>query len=300
MPLRVDPYTLQLFVSVAREGSISRAALKEHIATSALSRRVADLEHALGVALLSRSPLGVVVTDAGRLVMERAQQIELGLEALVRDVHELQGVVTGRVRLYANASAVIGFLPERLSRFCATYPQVAVELEERLSSEVVRACLDDVSDIGIAAMDQVPSGLDNWKFADDPLQVIVPRGHELTKLDAVTFERFAAFPVVSVQHGGALDRLLRERSAQTRLPLRVVVTVNSFDGVCRMVQAGLGIAMVPLSAARAYAGSSLFELRPLQERWARRELKMMALRKEPRSAAVQAMLAFLQEHPNSG
>lgn len=296
MPLRIDPYTLQLFVAVAREGSISRAALKEHIATSALSRRLSDLEHALGVALLSRSTLGVQLTDAGRLVMERAQQIEQGLEGLVRDVNQLKGVVTGRVRLYANASAVVGFLPERLSRFCASYPQVSVELEERLSGEVVRACLDDVSDVGIAAVEQVPNGLEGWKFADDPLLVIVPKAHELTRLHAVTFEQFAAFPVVSVQHGGALDRLLRERSAQARLSLRVVVTVNSFDGVCRMVQAGLGIAIVPSSAARAYAGSSLFELRPLHERWAERELKIIALRKEPRSASVQALLTFLRAH----
>lgn len=294
MTLRLDPFSLQLFVAVAREGSISRAAAREHIAPSALSRRIADLEHALGAALLVRSAHGVELTEAGLLVLARAGDLEQLLKSLSQDVQALQGAVTGRVRLFANSSAVVGFLPERLQRFAAACPGVTVELQERLSGEVVRACLDDLADVGVAAVESVPAGLDAWTFAQDPLYAIVPRGHPVGEADRVAFEDLLQFPLVCIQPGGALDRLLRERAAAAQQPLKVAVTVNSFDAVCRMVEAGMGIAVVPRSAATAYAGTSPFELRPLTNAWADRALTLVSLKKSPRRAAVQALLDALR------
>ena len=136
MPLRLDPYSLRLFVTAADEGSIARAAAKEHIAPSALSRRIADLEHAFGLALFVRSAHGIALTEAGQAAYERARHFEATLESLLRDVQSLSGVVSGRVRLFANASAVIGFLPERLKAFSAAFPMVSIELQERLSGDV--------------------------------------------------------------------------------------------------------------------------------------------------------------------
>lgn len=294
MTLRLDPFSLQLFIAVAREGSLSRAAAKEHIATSALSRRMADLEHALGAALLVRSPHGVELTEAGHLVLTKAHDLERLLQSLSQDVLSLKGSVTGRVRLFANSSAVVGFLPENLKRFAATYPGVTVELQERLSGEVVRACLDDVADIGIAAVDAVPAGLDVWNFARDPLYAIVPKGHPIENAAQIAFADMLQYPLVCIQPGGALDRLIRERATAAMLPLNVAVTVNSFDAVCRMVESGMGIAVVPQSAATAYAGTSPFELRPLTDAWADRKLTLLALKKTPRRAAVQALLDTLR------
>ena len=105
---------MRLFVSAARAGSIVRAAQQEHIAASALSRRLADLEHAFGTALLVRSPRGVLLTDAGRLVFDRGTKLDDDLQALLREVQSEAGEVRGTVRLHANMSAVVGFLPERL------------------------------------------------------------------------------------------------------------------------------------------------------------------------------------------
>lgn len=294
MTFRLDPFSLQLFVAVAREGSLSRAAAREHIAPSALSRRIADLEHSLGAALLLRSAHGVELTEAGQLVLARANELEQLLQSLSQDVQALQGTVTGRVRLFANSSAVVGFLPERLKLFAAAFPGVTVELQERLSGEVVRACLDDLADVGVAAVDAVPAGLDAWTFAPDPLYAIVPRGHPVGDTERVAFDQLLQFPLVCIQPGGSLDRLLRERAAAAQQPLKVAVTVNSFDAVCRMVEAGLGIAVVPRSAATAYAGTSPFELRPLTDPWADRSLTLVSLKKSPRRAAVQALLDALR------
>lgn len=291
---RLDPYNLRLFASAAEEGSIARAAAREHLSASALSRRIADLEHAFGVPLLVRSPLGIRLTDAGRLVCERGLQLEASLDALWREVQSHDGRVSGLVRLCANESSVIGYLPERLQRFRQAFPLVTIALQERLSDEVLRACLDDAADLGVAVANAVPAGLDAWDFADDPLAVLLPAAHPLAAADRLRLAQVAQHPLVCVQSGGALDRQLHERAGAAGLRLQVAVAVHSFDGVARMVEAGLGLAIVPRSAARAHAGAPQFARRPLAEDWAPRTLRLYALHKTPRPAAVAALIDALR------
>ncbi|MDL9997390.1 LysR substrate-binding domain-containing protein [Variovorax sp. J22P240] len=294
MARRVDPYSLRLFVSAARAGSIVRAAEQEHIAPSALSRRLADLEHAFGTPLLIRSPRGVTLTNAGRLVLARGEKIDEDLQALVREVQTEGDEVRGAVRLYANMSAVIGFLPERLRAFMAAYPQVEVSLQENDTRDVIRACLDDRADVGVGVDMAVPPGLESWPFAMDPLQVVLPAGHALAKHKVLSFAQALELPLIGVHQGGALDRSMHERAAALHRRFAPTVSVSSFDAVCRMVEAGLGIAVIPGSAAAAYAGSPRFVRRPLDEPWAARALRMYALRKTPRPGAVGALIESLR------
>lgn len=291
---RVDPYSVRLFVSAARAGSIVRAAEQEHIAPSALSRRLADLEHAFGTPLLIRSPRGVVLTDAGRLVLARGEKIDEDLQALVREVQTEGDEVRGTVRLCANMSAVIGFLPERLRAFMAACPEVQVSLQEQDTRDVIRACLDDRADVGVGVHVPLPAGLESWHFATDPLQVVLPAGHALAAKRAMRFAQALEHPLIGVHQGGALDRSLHERAEALRKPFAPTVSVSSFDAVCRMVEAGMGIAVIPQSAAAAYAGNPRFVRRPLDEPWAQRELRMFALRKTPRPRAVAALIERLQ------
>lgn len=294
MSLRIDPYSLQLFITAAREGSLARAAAVENIATSALSRRIADLEHAFGVPLLTRSPHGVSLTDAGKVAFEGGKRLERGMEHLLQEVQSTQGKVAGTVRLFANASAIVGFLPERLKSFRAAYPHVQVILQERLSSEVLRACLDDIADIGIAIVHDLPNGVDAWRFADDPLIVVAPPEHPLSRQQSVRFTEALQYPLVCVQPGGALDRMIRNRASSIGAAMEVSVEVNSFDGVCRMVEAGLGIAIVPTSAATAYAGTDRFVRKTLSESWVGRELYVFTLRRTHRAEAVSALIEALK------
>lgn len=294
MARRVDTYSVRLFVSAARAGSIVRAAEQEHIAASALSRRLADLEHAFGTPLLIRSPRGITLTDAGRMVLARGEKIDDDLQALVREVQTAGDEVRGAVRLYANMSAVIGFLPERLRAFMALFPAVEVSLQENDTRDVIRSCLDDLADVGVGVDMPVPSGLESWSFATDPLQVVLPAGHTLASRRAVGFAQVLEHPLIGVHQGGALDRSLHERAAALHRPFAPTVSVSSFDAVCRMVEAGLGIAVIPQSAAAAYAGNPRFVRLALDEPWAARELRMYALRKSPRPRAVAALIESLQ------
>ena len=290
---RIDPYSLRLFVTTASAGSIARGAEKEHIAPSALSRRMADLEHAFGTALLVRSPRGVELTDAGQLVFKRGRQIDQDLQTLAREVQALGGQASGTVRLFANMSAVIGFLPERIKAFSAAYPLVDISLSEQDTRDVLRACLDDRADVGVGVKTDVPAGLESWHFADDPLLVVLPHGHDLAKKRAIQFADVLAYPLVRIRAGGALDVFLQERAAAARTAIQTAVSVSSFDASCRMVEAGLGVAVIPQSAAAAYAGSRRFVRRPLEEDWAPRALQVYALRKYPRLRSVQVLIEAL-------
>ncbi|MBS0339457.1 MAG: LysR family transcriptional regulator [Proteobacteria bacterium] len=294
MARRLDPYSVRLFVSAARAGSILRAAQQEHIAPSALSRRLADLEHAFGTPLLIRSPRGIALTDAGRVVLARGEKFDDELQSLVRDVQSMGDEIRGTVRLYANMSAVIGFLPERLRAFMQQYPGVEVSLLENDTREVIRACLDDLADVGVGVDVPVPAGLDAWPFASDPLQVVVRKDHPLARRKSLGFAQALEHSLIGVHQGGALDRSLHERATALQRPFAPTVSVSSFDAVCRMVEAGLGIAIIPRSAAAAYAGNPRFARLALDEPWATRELRMYALRKSPRPRAVAAMIEALQ------
>lgn len=294
MAARIDPYSLRLFVATARAGSIVRAAEQAHIAASALSRRLADLEHAFGTPLMVRSPRGVTLTDAGRLVLARGESLDQALEAMVREVQAEGAEVRGTVRLYANMSAVIGFLPECLARFKAQHPQVAVSLHEEDTRDVIRACLDDRADVGLGAEVPAPPGLDAWHFADDPLCVLLPQGHPLAVQTQLKFAQVLDEPVIGVHQGGAMDRQLHERAAALGRRLAPAMSVRSFDAAARMVEAGLGLAVVPRSAAAGYAGAANFVRLPLDEPWARRSLHLYALHRTPQPGAVRALLDCLR------
>jgi DNA-binding transcriptional LysR family regulator len=140
----------------------------------------------------------------------------------------------------------------------------------------------------------VPAGLDAWFFASDPLHVVLPAGHALAVHEALGFAQVLQHPLIGVHAGGALDRSLQERADALGMRFAPKVSVSSFDAVCRMVEAGLGIAVIPQSAAMAYAGNARFERRALDEAWAARKLHLYALHRTPQPRAVQALLDGLR------
>lgn len=295
----IDPYSLRLFLAAAKEGSFARAASTEHIAASALSRRIADLEHAFGVPLFVRSSHGIALTEAGKVVLARGTKLEDDLKLLVREVQAHAGEICGVLRLFANATAIVGSLPERLSAFCRKYPAVEIALHEHITDEIVRACLDDRADIGVGVLMSVPNALASWHFDHDPLIVILPRGHPLAASRKLHTADLGPYPIVSIRTGGALDRLLHDRATEAGVVVRTSVTVTSFDAVCRMVEAGLGLGVIPRRAADAFTGKGRFIRRALDEPWINRELRVYALGARSRLPAVDALIEALRSDPRA-
>ena len=295
MARSIDPYSLRLFVAAAKTGSIARTAAIEHIAASALSRRIADLERAFGVPLFVRSPRGIALTEAGKIALARGAKLESDLQLLVREVKAHAGDICGTLRLYANATAIVGSLPERLSAFCRKYPLVDIALHEEISEQVVRACLDDRADIGVGVGHERAEHARVVAFRLRSADRHPPaRPCAAWRKRKLRLADLGGYPLVSIRTGGALDRLLHDRAMECHTPMKTSVSVTSFDAVCRMVQAGLGIAVIPRHAADAFAGKGRLVRRALDETWINRDLRVYAVRTKARLPAVDALIAALR------
>ena len=153
---RLDLFSLSLFSLVARSGSISKGAELAELAVGAASKRIADLEAAVGAELLERHSRGVTLTVAGQALQRHAQRILSDVDQLAADLSDYAAGLVGSVRLWANTSAVTQFLPLDISTFVDANPGVRIELEEEDSSAVVLAVLDGRADFGIFA-DRTPA-----------------------------------------------------------------------------------------------------------------------------------------------
>ena len=146
---RIDLTSLQLFVATCELGSIGKAAEREFIAASAVSKRLSDLEATLDTPLLYRHTRGVDLTPAGESLLHHARSVLFSLEKMQGELSEYADGVRGHVRVYANISAIVQFLPEDLGTFVRQHEQVKVDLEEHLSTEVIRAVQEGAADLGI-------------------------------------------------------------------------------------------------------------------------------------------------------
>lgn len=137
--MNLDLRTLQLFVAVVEEQTVAKAAKREHIAASAVSKRIADLEREVKVDLFRRHRTGLEPTPAGHALLHHARMLMRNLAQLETELGDYEQGLRGSVRIFANVSALVQYLPDDLSRFLTQHPLVRVDLEEAISPLIVRA-----------------------------------------------------------------------------------------------------------------------------------------------------------------
>jgi DNA-binding transcriptional LysR family regulator len=291
---RLDLHSLRLFSMVAKDGSITRAAERNHIAASALSRRLADLEHVIGTDLLVRSRSGVYLTDAGRVVLQHAERIQEQLRRLLGDAAAAQNG-SSTVRLCASHSVVGGVLPELLRAFNPAAAQVRVEISECSSAEVIAACAAGRADVGIGlgVGSPLPPTVEGWTLWPDRLQVVMREDHLLARCGAVRFEQVLAFQIIGSNPAGALFQQLRLEALALGVAFVPQVSASNFSAGCRLAASGLGLAIMPAAALPQELGAALVR-RPLMESWAERPVKVYASMNEPPSTAATGLLQHLR------
>ena len=273
---RLDLVSLSLFNFVVRTGSISKGAGLAHLAVGAASKRMSDLEAAVGTPLLERHSRGVTLTAAGEALHRHAQRILSDVDQLAADLSDHARGVLGVVRLWANTSATTQFLPADLSAFAALHPGIRIELNEADSHEVVLAVLEGRADAGIFA-ERTPSlGLQTLPYRRDRLVLVVPPGHPLAKRRRIAFEEAMDYDFVSLTGRTSLAQRLASESGLIGKPLRIRIRVRSFDAMCQMVAAGLGIAVLPDAAVQPLLKAVGLRKLELSDAWVRRELLLGA------------------------
>jgi DNA-binding transcriptional LysR family regulator len=272
LAVRFDLADLSLFRHVVEAGSITHGAERAHLALAAASTRIRNMEEALGVALLSRGRAGVTPTPAGRTLLQHARTILRQAERLHDDLGAYGGGIAGQIRVLSNTNALTEFLPEALSSFLSAHPSVSVDLEERLSDEIVGLIAEGVADLGIVAGTVDAGTLETFPFRRDRFVLVVARDHPLAKRAKIAFEDVLDYDFVGLDRASALQRFLAAKAVRIGRPLRLRVQLRSFDAVCRLVECKVGIGIVPETTARRVAKTMAIAIVPLTDSWAPREL----------------------------
>ena len=294
-----DIVTIRLFLAIAEAGSIAGAARREHIAASAVSRRIHDLELALGAPLLERRPRGVVLTPAGEVFAAHGRRLLAQVRELDAALKHFAEGGRGRVRIAAVTSAIVGRLADLLKEASERWPEVVLELVELYSAEAVAAVREGDCELGVVADSEDLAGLSVTDFCADPVWVVAARDHPLFAGRAagqpVAFAAALDHPVISLHQGGVIDEMLHQAAEALGKPLEPSLRVSRFDSLRRLVEAGLGVGFLRENSVKPYLTALAIEGAPLAEAWARSRLKIVTREAVPLAPAARTLLDFLKK-----
>ncbi len=275
---RIDLTSLQLFVAVCELGSIGKAAEREFIAASAVSKRLSDLEATLDTMLLYRHTRGVNLTPAGESLLHHARSVLFSLDRMHGELSEYADGVRGHVRVHASISAIVQFLPEDLGCFIRSNPEVKIDLQEHLSTEIVRAVQEGAVDLGICNAAVLTQGreLQTRPYREDQLVLIVPRRHPLARRGAVAFEETLDCDHVGLHSNSTIYLAMRDAAAAAGRAIRLRIHVTGLDAMCRMIHNGLGVGVMPRRAFELMRGVGDLASVRLTDAWAHRKLELAA------------------------
>lgn len=295
-PLHFDFQSLRIFVVVAETGSLTRAATETCLTLSAVSKRMADLERSIDCILFSRQPRGVVLTAAGQALLVHAREVVDRVGRMATDISDFAVGVRGHVRVWANTSAVIQFLPQDIRGFLDRNPGIKISIEERLSDEIVAAIGSGQADLGIFADNVLAPDVDKQVYRRDKLILLVPQAHPLADVEQIAFADTLDFDYVGLNQGSSLLARLQDAAHAADRVLKLRIQVSSFDGICRMIEQGLGIGVLPERAIRRDIPSSGLHAIRLLDEWADRTLCMGTRAGGALSPETERLLAFMGEH----
>lgn len=292
--MHFDLADLRLFIHIAESPSLTQGARRAHLSPAAASARIKALEGQLESRLLYRDSRGVELTPAGHKLLQHARLIMRQVEYLKGEFTDYSTDSTGHIRIFANTTAVTEFLPEILAGFLAQRPGVTVDLQERLSRDIVRGVLDGSTDMGIIAGPVQAEGLQILHFSTDRLLLAVPLGHPLAAEKRVTLRQTLSYQHIGLHEGSTLLTFLRDHVEKLGGTLSLRIQLSSFEAVCRMIEAGVGIGIIPESAARRHSRTMQLVLIELDEPWAIRERSILVRDLDALPGSVRALIATLR------
>ena len=248
--MQFDLTDLRLYVQTAEALNLTRAAATQHLSLAAASARIKALEAHAGLPLFYREARGVRLTPAGEAFLHHARGVLRQTEQLRLDLQEYTGGLRGHLRVLANTTAVTDFMPEILPPFLAANPRINVDLQEKPNAEIARGVLDGRADLGIVAGQIDTLGLQAIHFSTDRLVLVTARGHRFARRKSIAFAETLDEDAVGMQRGSTIQAFLAQVTERLGKPLRLRIQLASFDAMCRMIGAGVGIGVVPVSAAR--------------------------------------------------
>jgi DNA-binding transcriptional LysR family regulator len=209
--------------------------------------------------------------------LHHARTVLFGLERMQGELSEYAEGVRGHVRMHANISAIVQFLPEDLGAFARAHSQVKIDLQEHLSSDVLHAVQEGAADLGICNTGGPGAAdLQSRPYRTDRLVLVVPAAHALSAQAAINFEEVLDWDIVGLHANSSISLAMRAAAAAAGRPLRQRIQVTGLDAMCRMIDNGLGVGLLPDRAFALMHGVGRLQAIPLADPWAQRELRVVA------------------------
>lgn len=299
--MRFDLTDMQLFLHVVEAESITGGADRAHIALASASARIRGMEDALGVPLLLRGRRGVELTAPGRTLAHHARVVLQQMERMRGELGEYSQGLKGHVRLLCNTAALTEFLPEALATFMAAHPNVNIDLEERLSYDIVQAIIDGQADIGIVTDSVDMANLETFPFRLDRLVLVTDKNHPLSnavsqeEMHCIDFARTLEFDFIGLTEDSALQQYLAGHAIRSGRRLKYRVRLRSFEAICRMIENGVGIGVIPETAAMRCQRSMAIRILRLNDDWAERQLTICTRRLDDLPAYARQLIESIKE-----
>lgn len=271
--MHLDFVDLKLFVNIAETNSLTQAADRSHMCVSAASIRVKNIEHRVGTKLLNRVNNGVTLTPAGQMLLHHGKLILEELDHLWSHWKEYQEHAEEETRISATATAVTGFLANILLEYKRSHPRLRIDLQECSPNEVVNSVRTDLSDVGITAYGDT-EGLEVIPYREDRMVLVTPAGHLLANFDSIEFSQSLDFEFATLLDCSGWRELLIQVAKLEDKPLKICVQVGSFESLCRMIEANLGISIMPEFVANRFVPTMNLCKIQLKNKWAVRDFKI--------------------------
>ena len=273
--MRYNLITLDLFLCASKNKSLVKAAKEKNIVVSAVSKRILDLEKSVGVDLFYRKKSGVELTPAGLEMQKHCTKIFNSINIMDESIKEYSLISSGIVRVTANSSSITQFLPEDLATFSKKFPKIKIKLKEKTSREVISSVKESLTDIGVFSEHvENTERLRVIDYKNDTLVLVVPEYHPLVSNLTVKIKDFIEFEMVGLEKGSSLQAMIDKQVQKQNLKIKKKLETVSFEGIRGMVEAGLGIAILPIGAIKPYLKSSKLKTINIDENWAERSIKI--------------------------
>jgi DNA-binding transcriptional LysR family regulator len=298
--MRYDLTSLEVLVAVAETTNLTRAAKQQHLAVSAISKRISELEELAGSTLLIRHARGVSLTPAGQSMVRYARQVLNLVERMRGELTEYAGGLKGVVRLHASTSALVEFLPPELQSFLSQYPMIRLQIEERTGAAIVRAVAEGSADIGILGNHTPLQGLASMPYHADRLALGVPPTHALARRKKIKFADALDHDFVGPHAESSLWTLMVEAARSAGKVIEPRIQVSSFECMCLLVEAGLGLALLPERVLSSHVESGRMAMLHLTDDWAHREIVIVARELENLPLHIRSLVDHLARSAQSG
>ncbi|HJZ32771.1 MAG TPA: LysR family transcriptional regulator [Hyphomicrobiaceae bacterium] len=292
--MRFDLADLRLFLHVAEARSITHGAERSNLALASASQRIRGMEDVLGVPLLKRGRHGVTLAPAGQCLAEHARIMVRQAERMRGDLGSFARGLSGSVRLLSNTAALSEHLPRVLARFLAAHPTISLDVEERESADIAAALASGLADVGIASAAAMPETIEQFAFRDDALVLVCPRRDGVARKRVLALADVIDRAFVALPRDSALQRHISGHAARLGSTMNIRTRVTGFEAVCRMVEAGAGIGIVPAVSGARYRRSMRIEIVKLSDAWARRRLAVCFRQLGSLPLGAQRLIAHLR------